>query len=474
MRYQLHFMRLIYAGLMTQLLSSCNVLPSVNSTPRVSQKLIETIDLLSVQDEPKLEGVPLSCQIKYAQALKKWNLESEASNVGTDVHNRYQQGMLQILNTYIKAREYKAGLRFFEPGSLEWVQLAKLEISENPSKENISILENVLSGLTPDLRHQIMGELYLANGQSELALREWEPLPIGLKGWEPISAWRLAALFAKEGKQKQVDRLINPVLAIDDTDYPKRDLYLAQIVNAFVEAGLLEDSLQLSRRLSDAKGAQSVALNNIAQAYLLQGQKEKGLKLLNDANSMIFQHIDYVKKNRPATNVPVIDLENNIIGYAQADKYETALKYISSYDQMEEGQIGRIMLRISVAQKALKYQKIQLATEIVQQVSNLVVKTDFENKNIVKSQLLKNISKIYIEIKQSDRSKQLLAEAFNVLKQASPDDPDFTVNRSKILYSILTEYIQLGEYEKANQVADIELNKQEKNRLIQLVHCSTP
>jgi tetratricopeptide (TPR) repeat protein len=319
-----------------------------------------------------------------------------------------------------------------------------------------------------------MGELYLANEQSELALKEWKPLKIGVQGWEPNSSWRLAALLVKQGKQEQSDQLINPVLEIDGIEYPRRDLYLAQIVDAFVEVELPEQALKFARRLSDTQGKQSIAFNRIAQYYLLKGQEEKGLQLLDDANSMILKHIDYVQRYRPASNVPAVDLENNIIGYAMAGKYETALKLVSYYDEINKDQVSQILFRISVSQKALKDREVKLATDMIAQASKLAGKSDFRGNNLVKSQVLKDLSDAYRNIRQPSQSKQLLAEAFDtIMKPVFQGDPDFAEHRGKILYSILTAYTQIGEYEKAKQVAEAELNLQERNRLVQLVQCSS-
>jgi tetratricopeptide (TPR) repeat protein len=319
------------------------------SSPIPQRSLDKAANISSKLNRLKLSGISPSCQIRYAQFFER----------------------RMILQLYTQSKQHQQGLRFFEVGSPEWVELAKSEIATNPSEKVISSLKASLSNLKEEQKHLIIGEFYVAAQQPDLAFKEWEKVPlktpVDTYGWDRLSRGRLAAQFIKQGNIEKADGLVKPILELGKTDYRVRDLFLSPIVEAYVADGLLEQALEFTEILSGLK-YQGYALNTLAQAYLANGERAKALGILDRAKQISIENFDYSQKYKPATNVPTIYHKDISISYVKAGEYETALELVNSLSG-----VSQVNARIPVARQLFKSGQQQLSMTILQDTYGLIL-----------------------------------------------------------------------------------------------------
>ncbi|MBD2461172.1 tetratricopeptide repeat protein [Oscillatoria sp. FACHB-1407] len=399
-------------------------LPVVNLITDPLTKAQALIDLAALETDSSRAISLVNQGLEVARQVDNWSVQTGLIN--------------QLIEAHISVKRYAIAL-----------QIVQSLPADGPFADRYSILERIAAQAS-------------ANGELDIALQAIDAMPAN---WDDPRNQGLRDVAVGYAKNRQFDRAMQLFQRITNNgSYPYQVRTLAALADQAATQGdrnrangLLAQALQIANRLTGNQ--KSDGLTTLAIHYARLGQADRAAQLRSQALQIASQR-DVVDS--------VNQLRQMVRQYLNAQQYEYAVQ--AAIAIREEGE--RSITLNEIAAQLIEAGQFETAVRAANALSTPEDKTRF----------LVEVSHHYVADGNLQQASAILAQAFETAKTISGQESrqivvredlivDDPFDRASFLEAIALKYADIGQYDRAMQVAQTLRTPNVRTPLLQRLAC---
>lgn len=408
-----------------------------------------------ITHEPRLEGIPLSCRLKYAQTI--------SDNFG----QAYE--LSDIARTYAEFGFYDQALSIHgflinrSSGNSITGDLIALFAEREQFDQAIQLVEEeITSSAKADWLTIVAQEAAQAN-RVDIALELANSIqdPVGVYKAKILA--EIAANYAKSGQQDKADRFFEQSLKLVDSKAGA----LFNIAESFANARDYEKALELLNTAREQSRGKEVDIA-VTETSLRIARIAIDDKQFESANKALSQALK-VASPPSAFRTDSSWLTEIAVRYAEMGQLDQALDVAQSIDEDSR----RLEALLIVAKQYWKIGQLDQANRIFSLARELAEtpknypRVNVES-NVFKSKNLVQLSDTYRETGQVEIANRILNEAFQTAKAIKELD-----DQTREIGSIAKKYAEIKNYDQALIAAETIRETKERKNLTELIRCTS-
>lgn len=418
-----------------------------------------------INNEPQLKGIYLSCYVTAAQEGKYFS-DDFAS-------------LSDIAVAYVQAKQYKQAFSIIEKwegGDSKNRVLAKIAEQYADSRQYeqaIQVVESInLSNTIYGASTRFSVLIQIIAGMAKVKQHD-RALKLAYQISDPtyrtIALARIAESYAYIGNQEKAKGLFYQSLKIIDTVRDEqiikivkspRSSALSEISNSYIRLEQYEQATHVAMMITN-KSYQAITLSEIGVSYALKGQLEKAKEILNKAYQ--------IARNQPKTGRWNFSLRNKDLtkvasAYAKAGFYDQSLEVIHSIEKERE----KLWFLIELSDIYINTGQQKKVDHVLEQALWIAKTMKSDDERI--AALLEIVYK-YQESKQLEKSDQVLLQALQTINNLT-NKQELINLKAASLERIARAYMNVEQYDRAIQIAQMIEDKVQKDKLLGLIKCA--
>jgi tetratricopeptide (TPR) repeat protein len=414
---------------------------------------LEEIANTSIAQEPRLDGIPLSCRLKYAQTIS--DDFSQAYEL-SDIARTYAE-----FGFYDQALGIHAFLTSKGSGNSTTGDLIELFAERELFSQAIQLIEEEIGSSAKNDWLTIVAQKAAQVGRIDTALKLANTMQDSVGIYKSKILAEIAAGYAKSGQQDKADKFFEQSLQLADD----RASALFYIAKSYADAKYYEKAfklLDIAREQSADKEADVVLTETLLRIARIAIKNEQ----FEPANNALFKALK-IAGTPSAFQAEPSWLAEIATHYAEIGQFEEALDIAKGIDVDSR----KLEALLRIARQYWQGKHFDQADKVFKSARELAETPKIDNKvnpdgNVYKSRNLVQLADAYRGIGQVEIANQTLNEAFQAARVIQELD-----DQAREVSSIAREYVKIKTYDQALIAAETIKDTKERENLTELIRC---